>query len=60
MILLPLIAFGLYVVFNAKRTVKETCVRENTEKSSDATTRMIFIVVGAIVLLAALSGNGEF
>lgn len=57
MILVPIIVFVVYALFNAKRTVKEAAIKEVTTASADATTRLLVMCVVGVILLAIATGN---
>ena len=59
MIIIPIIAFLVYAVYNGKRTVKEAATKEVTMKSADATSRLLVMLVVGIVLLAIVTGGAN-
>ena len=59
MILIPIIAFIVYAVFNGRRTVKEACVKEVTTTSADASTKLIVMIIIALVLIAIVTGRAQ-
>jgi uncharacterized membrane protein len=56
-IIIPIVIFLVYVLFNAKRDVRQAAVKEDTKESADATTRLIIVLVVGLVLLAIATGN---
>ena len=59
MIIIPIIAFLVYAVYNGTRTVKEAATKEVTMKSADATSRLLVMLVVGIVLLAIVTGGAN-
>jgi uncharacterized membrane protein YidH (DUF202 family) len=57
MILFPIVLLALYAAMHARSTVKGMRIKDDTPESADATTRLFIIVVGAIVLLAVMTGG---
>lgn len=57
MIVFPVVLFVLYAAMHARSTVKGVRIKEDTVESANATTRLVIIVLGTIVLIAAMNGG---
>lgn len=57
MIIFPILLLVLYAAMHSRSTVKGMRIKEDTPESANATTRLVIIVVGTIVLLAVMAGG---
>ena len=57
MLVFPIVLLAVYVAIHARGTIKGMRIKDDTVESANATTRLVIIIVGTIVLLAAISGG---